>query len=274
VEPEIYQFLKWISALAGSYGIELLPEVHAEYATQIKLAERGYWIYDFILPYAILDALINRSGGRLKEYLRKRPQRQYTMLDCHDGLPIKPDLNGLYKSEDARKLVDACLERGANLSLIFSPKHKDPDGFDVHQIRGTFYSMLGCDDDAYLAARAIQFFTPGIPQVYYVGLLAGKNDRSAVERSGEGRDINRHNYSLQEVEQELRRPVVQRLIDLIKFRNEYDAFHGEFQVQDSEEALLKLSWKKKPKQCWLIVDLKKGKATIQYLDDAGKRAEF
>ncbi len=273
VEPEIYQFLKWISALAGSYGIELLPEVHAEYATQIKLAERGYWIYDFILPYVILDALINRSGGRLREYLKNRPKRQYTMLDCHDGLPIKPDLNGLYKSEDARHLVDACLERGANLSLIFSPKHKDPDGFDVHQIRCAFYSMLGCDDDAYLAARAIQFFTPGIPQVYYVGLLAGKNDQSAVKRSGEGRDINRHNYSLQEVEQELRRPVVQRLVDLIKFRNEYDAFNGEFQVQDSEEGLLELSWEKKPKQCWLIVDLKKSKATIQYLDDAGNRVE-
>ena len=28
----------------------------------------------------------------------------------------------------------------------------------------------------YLVARAIQFFVPGIPQVYYVGLLAGTND--------------------------------------------------------------------------------------------------
>jgi sucrose phosphorylase len=26
------------------------------------------------------------------------------------------------------------------------------------------------------AARAIQFFAPGMPQVYYVGLLAGSND--------------------------------------------------------------------------------------------------
>lgn len=28
----------------------------------------------------------------------------------------------------------------------------------------------------YLMARAIQFFTPGIPMIYYVGLLAGEND--------------------------------------------------------------------------------------------------
>jgi hypothetical protein len=28
-------------------------------------------------------------------------------------------------------------------------------------------------------ARAIQFFTPGLPMVYYVGLLAGRNDHEA-----------------------------------------------------------------------------------------------
>ena len=74
------------------------------------------------------------------------------------------------------------------------PAFKDPDGFDVHQIRGTYYSMLGCDDAAYLAARALQFFVPGIPQVYYVGLLAGANDEAA-SASADGREINRHNYS-------------------------------------------------------------------------------
>ena len=32
------------------------------------------------------------------------------------------------------------------------------------------------DDDRYLAARAIQLFARGVPQIYYVGLLAGAND--------------------------------------------------------------------------------------------------
>ncbi len=274
VEPEIYRFLEWISELANSFGIELLPEVHADYKTQFKLAEKGYWIYDFILPYIVLDALLNRTSKRLKEYLKIRPHRQFTMLDCHDGVPIKPDLNDLYRSEDARKVVDICLNRGANLSLIFSPKHKDLDGFDVHQIRCAFYSMLDCNDDAYLAARAIQFFTPGVPQVYYVGLLAGKNDQSAMARTGEGRDINRHNYSIDEVEQELQRPIVQRLIKLIHFRNEYDAFNGEFHVLNSEDWLLKLSWENKQNRCQLLADLNKCKATIQYTNDAGKLIEY
>ena len=58
--------------------------------------------------------------------------------------------------------MNTCLERGSNLSLIYAPKYQDPDGFDVHQIRGTYFSMLGKDDNAYMAARAIQFFAPGV----------------------------------------------------------------------------------------------------------------
>jgi len=274
VEPEIYRFLEWISGLANALGIEVLPEVHADYTTQFKLAERGYWIYDFILPYTVLDALLNRTGRRLKEYLRIRPHRQFTMLDCHDGVPIIPDLNGLYRSEDARKVVDICLNRGANLSRVFSPRYKDPDGFDVHQIRGAFYSLLDCNDDAYLAARAIQFFTPGVPQVYYVGLLAGENDQSAAERTGDGREINRHNYSIDEVRRDLQRPVVQRLLRLIRFRNQYDAFDGSFQILDADDSVLDISWERGRSKCQLMVDFKHDKAVIRYADDDGNPVDY
>ena len=51
---------------------------------------------------------------------------------------------------------------------------------DTSQINCTFYDALGADDLKYLLARAIQFFIPGVPQVYYVGLLAGRNDKSTV----------------------------------------------------------------------------------------------
>jgi sucrose phosphorylase len=196
------------------------------------------------------------------------------MLDCHDGVPIIPDLNGLYASEDARKVVGICLDRGANLSPVFSPRYRGPDGFDVHQIRGTFYSLLDGNDDAYLAARAIQFFTPGVPQVYYVGLLAGKNDPSAAERTGDGREINRHNYSVDEVKRDLQRPVVQRLLRLIRFRNEYDAFGGSFRMRDSDDSVLDLSWERGGSKCQLTVDFKSDKAVIRYADDDGSNVDY
>jgi sucrose 6(F)-phosphate phosphorylase len=270
VEPEIYDFLDWISELAGSLGIELLPEVHAHHSIQLDLARRGYWTYDFALPYLVLDALLNKTSRKLTSYLKNRPPRQFTMLDCQDGIPVKPDLDGLVDAESARKLVDVCLARGANLSRVFSPRHQDPSGFDVHQIRIAYYSALGEDDDAYLAARALQFFTPGVPQVYYAGLLAGANDAEGVRQSGEGRAINRRNYTMSEIDGAVRRPVVQRLLRLIRFRNDHPAFGGAFEVLDSGESQVRLSWRKGERTCALSVDLDTGRAFIDYVDDSGK----
>ncbi|WP_123040465.1 sucrose phosphorylase [Cohnella candidum] len=273
VEPDIYGFLDWIMDLAKSHNIELLPEVHAHYSIQFKLAERGYWIYDFVLPYRILATLVTRSGGALADYLRNRPSNQFTMLDCHDGIPIIPDLDDLFDTNEARTVVEKCLQRGANLSLILGEEHKAPDGFDVHQINGTYYSVLGCDDDAYLAARAIQFFAPGIPQVYYVGLLAGENKNERVSQTGDGREINRHNYTVEEIGQSLDKDVVQRLLQLIRFRNQYDAFNGEFKVMDTSEEI-KMRWKKGDTACELFVDLRTMRSVIQYTDENGSLAEY
>ncbi|MHA7581444.1 sucrose phosphorylase [Paenibacillus vandeheii] len=274
VEPDIYSFLDWVKELADSLDIELLPEVHAHYSTQYKLAEYGCWIYDFILPYRVLEALVNRSAAELCQYLKTRPAKQFTMLDCHDGIPVKPDLDGLIDTAEARRLVDVCLERGANLSLILSDEHKAEDGFDVHQIRCTYYSALDHNDDAYLAARAIQFFAPGIPQVYYVGLLAGENDVERVKLTGEGREINRHNYILEEIDQALEKEVVQRLLNLIRFRNSYDAFQGQFSVLDARDDEIRLQWSNGEQYCTLAVNLNTYQSVICYMDEQGHEANY
>lgn len=274
VEPEIYQFLAWIKDIADERGIALLPEVHAHHEIQYKLAEKGYWIYDFILPYRILETLINKKSTALKTYLIERPLRQFTMLDCHDGIPVKPDLDGMIDTKEARTLVDETVKRGSNLSLILSDEHKDEDGFDVHQIRCSYYSVLNEDDDAYLAARALQFFTPGIPQVYYVGFLAGKNNDEKVRETGEGREINRENFTLSQIEEALDKKVVQRLSQLIRFRNEYPAFDGTFEVLPSDADQVKLSFEKEAKRCRLTVDLKTNQSTISYLNDSGQEVEY
>jgi sucrose phosphorylase len=150
-----------------------------------------------------------------------------------------------------------------------SPEHQDPDGFDVHQIRGTYYSLLGCDDDAYIAARAIQFFVPGVPQVYYVGLLAGQNDVEAVARSGEGREINRHNYGADEIEAAVRTDVVRRLDWLIRLRNQHPAFDGEFRVLDSDAGRLRLAWSKDGDSCALDVDFVSMSSSVESMDALG-----
>ncbi|MNC02858.1 Sucrose phosphorylase [compost metagenome] len=274
VEPEIYEFLGWIRQMADSLDMELLPEVHAHYSTQYKLSEYGCWIYDFILPYRVLEALTGRSNAELYSYLRTRPHKQFTMLDCHDGIPVKPDLDDLIDTDKARELVDICVERGANLSLILSEEHKAADGFDVHQIRCTYYSALNENDDAYIAARAIQFFTPGIPQVYYVGLMAGRNDIEQVEKTGEGREINRHNYTVEEIGRGLEQDVVKRLMKLIRFRNTYSAFDGAFQVLDAAPDEIRLLWEQDGKYCRLFISLLTYQTVIEYADEEGRPATY
>jgi sucrose phosphorylase len=101
---------------------------------------------------------------------------------------------------------------------------------------------LGRNDRDYLIARAIQFFAPGIPQVYYVGLLAGSNDMDLLAQTTVGRDINRHYYSWGEVQEALTRPVVRNLLKLIRFRNEHPAFQGTFSLVECSDPLLVIRW--------------------------------
>jgi len=274
VEPEIYAFIDWIAAEARAAGIELLLEVHAEFPIQQRLAAHGCRIYNFALPLLVLHALLRQDSRALKAHLQVCPPNQVTMLDCHDGIPVQPDVNGILDPGEAQQVVQICLERGANLSRILSAAHRQREDFDAHQINITYYAALGAREDAYLAARAIQFFAPGVPQVYYVGLLAGENDPAEVARTGERRAINRHNYTTGEIETGLGKPVVQRLLRLIRFRNETPAFSGDFEVGETDEHTLQLAWRKGEDWAALRVDLRAPAARITYRAADGTLQEF
>ncbi len=274
VKPEIDAFMDWVRNLANARGIELLPEVHGDQAIAKDLTENGFYTYDFILPYRVLDCILRKNSQALYDYLQDRPRQLYTMLDCHDGLPVKPDLNGLYESCQAHQLVETCEKRGALMSRILSDEYKDSDGFDVHQICATFYDLVGRNNEAYLAARAIQFFVPGIPQVYYVGLLAGENDPKRVEETGDRREINRHNYTLDEIATAAGKPVFQRLKWLMLLRNTHMAFNGQFEALWMDEKHILLNWQNGPAYCSLTVDLSYGcHGVVKYTDKAGRLME-
>ena len=122
---------------------------------------------------------------------------------------------------------------------------------------------MGEDDERYLAARAIQLFAKGVPQIYYVGLLAGSNDQAAVERTGEGRAVNRHDYTLPEIEIALERPVVRRLLELIRLRTTHPAFSGPLVVETPDPWRLRMSRGALSDRCILEVDLSQGRYSVQ-----------
>jgi sucrose phosphorylase len=265
VEPEIYEFLDWITGVAASLGLVVLPEVHDRFSTHERLASHGFWTYDFVLPGLVLNALYTGEAGRLAAHLSRSPDRQFTTLDSHDGIPVRPDLDGILEPAEMLALAEHVRRRGGNVNRLLSDVQAA--GFDVHQLNCTYYSALGGDGDRYLAARAIQLFAKGVPQVYYVGLLAGENDTAAVERTGEGRAINRHNYSPEEIGLALSRPEVGRLLDLVRLRNTHPAFDGALEVQTSGRSVLHLRWQHEESSCSLEVDLATGRTAV----DDGRR---
>ena len=167
---------------------------------------------------------------------------------------------GLLDRRHIDSLVETIHERSRGESRLASGGAAS--NVDSSQINCTFYDALGRRDAEYLIARAIQCFVPGIPQIYYVGLLAGGNDIELLRRTGVGRDINRHYYASREVEDALTRPVVQAQLALLRLRNTHPAFHGTFHVDAPAGDRLSLTWRDGAEFARLEVNLTDMQAVI------------
>ena len=263
VEPDVWELLEYAKAVLEPYNVEILPEIHEHYSIQQKLAKKGYLVYDFALPMLVLHALYSGSSNRLANWLRICPKNQFTTLDTHDGIGVV-DVLGLLSEEEIKLTKDNLYSKGANVKRAYNTI--EYNNLDIYQINCTYYSALGDNDDAYLLARAIQFFAPGIPQVYYVGLLAGKNDLELLEKTKVGRNVNRHYYSKEEVEREVKRPVVKKLMNLIKFRNECSAFDGDIEVIETDDGIIIHRMGSSGMSATLEANLKNHKFSISYGD--------
>ncbi len=269
-EPEIWEMLERVKKILEPFRIEILPEMHEHYSIQLKLAEKGYWVYDFALPMLLLHALYTAETANLVHWLRICPRQQFTTLDTHDGIGIV-DVRGLLTDQQIDQTIDLLYARGAGIKRIYNTGMYN--NLDIYQINCTYYSALGNNDDAYVTARAVQMFAPGIPQIYYVGLLAGKNDIELVESTKNGRDINRHSYTLDEIAREVERPVVQRILRLMQFRNQFPAFEGECQTS-SNGSVLTIKRVKGDYLTELVADMKSCTFSIMYSGPDGNHQEL
>ena len=270
--PETFEFIGELTELARSLGMEVLVEVHSHYLRQIDIAARVDWVYDFALPPLALHALFNGTARYLKHWLQIRPHNALTVLDTHDGIGVidvgaeaGTGRDGLLPPADIDRLVETIHERSGGQSRRATGAAAS--NLDLYQVNCTFYDALGRDDRRYLLARAVQFFMPGIPQVYYVGLLGGGNDMDLLEQTGVGRDINRRRYSTQEVLSELQRPLCADLMRLIRLRNTHPAFSGVLLVGRSPHNILALRWQADSSYAELIADFATGDWTVRYGGD-------
>ena len=272
VEPEMWTLIDQCREALEGTGVEVLPEIHENMFYQKKLEEHDVWSYDFQLPFLILNAVYFGKTMYLKNWLSICPRKQFTTLDTHDGIGVV-DARYLLPDEELKETTDKVFEANPGINEIYNDWRMKVNfsKFKIYQIACTYYDALGGDDERYIIARAVQFFAPGIPQVYYVGLFAGRNDFDFYHSTRQGRDINRHYYTLPEIEEEMKRPVVQKLLRLMRLRSSHEAFNGEFRLLASDSHTLHIRWEKGVSYAELCVDFGRLTYTIHYTENGAEK---
>ena len=256
-EPGTWDLLEKVRKLADKYNLTLLPEIHASYGEKNyeQIAGKGYMTYDFFLPGLIIDALESGDGKHLFDWAKELIEKDIhtvNMLGCHDGIPLL-DLKGLLSEERIQNLIDTVVGRGGYVKDLHGQKNM------YYQVNATYYSALGEDDAKMLLARALQLFMPGKPQIWYLDLFAGKNDHEAVKRAGAGghKEINRTNLTTEQMGEALKKPIVARQLELLRFRSTCPAFAKESRIMiNSDGNKMEFTWENDGYQAKLMADLK------------------
>jgi len=270
---ETFEFIDELSKTANDLGIETLVEIHSYYQTQIEIAKRVDRVYDFALPPLILHSIFSKDFTTLAKWLKISPRNCITVLDTHDGIGIidvgpMNGKTGLLNEDEIDRLVENIHVNSAGESQ--KATGAEASNVDLYQVNCTYYDALGQNDFDYLVARAIQFFSPGIPQVYYAGLLAEKNAMELLAKTNVGRDINRPYLDSENIEQALNKPFTKAMISLIKLRNNSDAFNGEFTI-NSTMSNLEMKWMNRDQSALLVVDLADRNARIEITENNNTR---
>ena len=271
-EPGTWDLLEKVRKLADKYNLTLLPEIHASYGEKNyeQIAGKGYMTYDFFLPGLIIDALESGDGKHLFDWAKELIEKDIhtvNMLGCHDGIPLL-DLKGLLSEERIQNLIDTVVGRGGYVKDLHGQKNM------YYQVNATYYSALGEDDAKMLLARALQLFMPGKPQIWYLDLFAGKNDHEAVKRAGAGghKEINRTNLTTEQMEEALKKPVVARQLELLRFRSTCPAFADDSEYKiECEGKNICIRWKKNGVEAVLNADLVSKKIEIYQIENGEKQ---
>ncbi|WP_209405141.1 sucrose phosphorylase [Pseudozobellia sp. WGM2] len=271
---ETFEFISKITEKARKMDISVLVEIHSYYRTQIEIAKRVDYVYDFALPVLVLDTLFNQNAVNLKKWLTVSPRNVVTVLDTHDGIGIvdvaSEDGNpGLIENDVLSNIVEQIHENSGGTSRRATGG--SASNLDLYQVNCTYFEALGKNERLYLMARAIQFFVPGVPQVYYVGLFAGENDMKLLEKTNVGRDINRHYFTKDEIADDVKSSFFSSFREMMVLRNTHSAFNGAFEVVDTDASVLHLKWMNGKEWTELFIDLSSNQMRITFSGQGGSQ---
>ena len=276
-KPGTWNHLERIRQIARKNDLVLLPEIHAEFGLNLhdEVATKGYHIYDFFLPGLMIHTLEDGNNKALLKWVNDILENDYkvvNMLGCHDGIPVLDlkgkEVNGTYnkgllEDKEIEKIMDTIMERGGRVKNLYDPSGKK---ISYYQVNATYFSALGENEAKLLLARALQLFMPGIPQIWYLDIFAGKNNYKAADEAGAGghKEINRTTLSLNDVKNGLKKDIVKNQLLLIRLRNTSKAFGGEIKINDTAENEIDILWTNRKDFAHLKANLKTFKFTISY----------
>nr|WP_298991502.1 alpha-amylase family glycosyl hydrolase [uncultured Polaribacter sp.] len=287
-KPGTWIYLNKIKKIALKNNLTLLPEIHAEYGLHLhdEVAKEGYRIYDFFLPGLMIHTIEKKNNKAIIKWINEIITKNYqtvNMLGCHDGIPVL-DLKGkvidgiynkgLLEDSEIEDIMNTIINRGGRVKNLF-----DAEGNKIsyYQVNATFFSALGEDEQKLLLARAIQLFMPGIPQIWYLDLFAGKNNYTAANKGGTGshKEINRTNLSKDDIEIGLKKKIVLNQLKLIRIRNTSKAFLGKITINKSKENHLDIIWNNKNDFAHLTANIETLEFSINYSEkDTIKKIKF
>lgn len=282
-KPGTWNYLDRIQQIATKNDLIVLPEIHAEYGLHLheEVAQKGYHFYDFFLPGLLIHTLETKDNSALIHWIDEIITKKYNtinMLGCHDGIPIldlkgKENQKGLLNDTEIDDLMEIILKRGGRIKNLYDAAGKK---LSYYQINATFFSALGEDEQKLLLARAIQLFMPGIPQVWYLDVFAGKNNYEAADNAGSGghKEINRTAISMEEIEKSINKNVVSNQLKIIQLRNNLSAFSGNIEFQNSSKEQLQITWRNETSFATLDANLKTSSFSISYEENKTKNTLF
>jgi len=242
--PQTHEFVRLIRTLVEAHTSDAIVitetnvPVH-ENLSYLGNANEAHAVYNFSLPPLLIHALISGTSEHLKRWQMSMPPAQngtfyFNFIASHDGIGLRPVV-GLLDQDAIDQLVNTMQSFGARVSWRAIANGKN----EPYEINVALYDALqgtheGADNwqlDRYVCAHAIMFALEGIPGIYIHSMLGTQNDFKRLELTNHNRNINRHKWSLKELESQLNNPnsqnakVLQAVTKLLKLRAQHSAFH-------------------------------------------------
>ena len=260
VEPEIWEFLDGSNDVASSLGLVVLPEVHDTTRPTRGSPRTGYWTYDFVLRGCCCRPSRPVTATRLAAHLARSPARQFTTLGLsrRDPGQARP-----------RRHPRARRDGASGATVIERGRQRQPDPVRGPRRRrrcpsAQLHVLLGLGGRTTRTSRRVpsSCSRPGSRRSTTSVSSRARTTTAALARTGEGRAVNRHDYTLAEIDEALARPVVREVLELLRIRATHAAFDGPLMVETPSRSSLRLTREAGTARSVLEVDMNTGAFTL------------